>query len=445
MRIMRIMLAIVALLWVGVSAAENARTLALPQPLIESDFVPFSPARAELGRLLFYDPILSGNRNISCATCHHHDHGTGDGLSLPVGEGGVGLSQKRTVGEGAQRIRRRVPRNAPPLFNLGAKEIRQLFHDGRLFFDANEPSGFRSPAGEYMPNGLKTITAAQAMFPVTAETEMAGDLEENAVAVARDKIADGGFREVWAALEAQVRTVEAYRPLFQAAYGDETIDMVRIANALGDFINSEWRADDSPFDRHLRGDEQALNPQQKDGMTLFYGKAGCATCHSGTLMTDHDFHAIAMPPLGGRATRSFDPIIRDRGRINFTDRIEDAWKFRTPSLRNVADTAPYGHSGAYPILDTVIRHHLDPVESLRNYDRRLAVLPEYGDHNDFAALDNERVVDAIAAANELKPAALNDNEIKALAAFLESLSDPAALEGRLGKPDFVPSGLPLDD
>ncbi len=442
---MRIILATVALLWVGAASAEDARTLPLPQPLMEADFVPFSPARAELGRLLFYDPILSGNRNISCATCHHHDHGTGDGLSLPVGEGGVGLAGKRTAGEGLHRIRRRVPRNAPPLFNLGAQEVRQLFHDGRLFFDANEPSGFRSPAGETMPEGLETITAAQAMFPVTAETEMAGDLEENAVAVARDRIADGGFREVWAALEEQVQTAPFISPARSAAsYGDDAINMVRIANALGDFINSEWRADASPFDRYLRGDEAALSAEQKEGMNLFYGKAGCATCHSGALMTDHDFHAIAMPPLGGRATRSFDPVIRDRGRINFTDRIEDAWKFRTPSLRNVADTAPYGHSGAYPTLDAVIRHHLDPVASLRNYDRNLATLPEHGDHNDFAALDNERVVDAIAVANELQPIDLNNTEINELVAFLESLTDPGALRGRLGQPDAVPSRLPLD-
>lgn len=425
-------------------AADRAEQSALPQPLEDADFQPGIPARAALGQLLFYDPLLSGNRNISCGTCHHHDHGTGDSLSLPVGEGGVGLATKRTVGTGEHRIRRRVPRNAPPLFNLGAKEVRQLFHDGRLFFDEEQPSGFRSPGGEYLPKGLTSIAAAQAMFPVTAETEMAGDLEENAVAVARDKKADGGFKEVWRALEEQVRSEPAYRSLFEKAYGDEHIDMVRIANALGDFIITEWRASNSPFDAYLRGDQSALTAKQKNGMKLFYGEAGCHVCHSGSLMTDHKFHAIAMPPLGGRATRAFDPIIRDRGRINFTNRNEDAWKFRTPSLRNVAATGPYGHSGAYATLEAVVRHHLNPVESLRNYDRSQAILPEHGDHNDFAALDNPHVVDSIAAANELAPQNLNDSEITDLVAFLESLTDEQSLKGRLGRPDEVPSGLPVE-
>ncbi len=425
-------------------ADENARPAGLPQPLADTDFLSTSKERVELGRLLFYDPVLSGNRNISCGTCHHHDHGTGDGLSLPVGEGGVGLATKRTVGEGVHRIRRRVPRNAPPLFNLGAKDVRVLFHDGRLFHDDEQPSGFRSPGGEYLPKGLTSIVAAQAMFPVTSETEMAGDLEENPVAVARDKAADGGFKEVWRALEEQVRKEKAYRPLFAKAYGDERIDMVRIANALGDFIIHEWRAIDTPFDAYLRGNQDALTQDQKRGMALFYGEAGCSVCHSGSLLADQDFHAIAMSPLGGRSTRPFDPIIRDRGRINFSDRNEDAWKFRTPMLRNVSATGPYGHSGAYRSLEAVVRHHLNPVESLRNYDRSQAILPEHGDHNDFTALDNPQTVNAIAAANELGSQKLSDPQITDLVAFLKSLTDEQSLKGRLGRPDQVPSGLTVE-
>ncbi|MEL6751196.1 MAG: cytochrome-c peroxidase, partial [Pseudomonadota bacterium] len=92
----------------------------------------------------------------------------------------------------------------------------------------------------------------------------------------------------------------------------------------------------------------------------------------------------------------------------------------------------------------VVRHHLDPIASLRSYDRTQAKLPKHGDHNDFAALDDERTVTAIAAANELKPVALDDNEVADLLAFLRSLTDDSSLKGRLGRPDAVPSGLPVD-
>ncbi|MEC8238377.1 MAG: cytochrome-c peroxidase, partial [SAR324 cluster bacterium] len=88
--------------------------------------------KVKLGRLLFYDPILSGNRNISCGTCHNHIHHGADGLSLGVGEGGVGLGPDRTAGKGNSRIQKRIPRNSPSLFNLGAHQIKVMFYDGKL-------------------------------------------------------------------------------------------------------------------------------------------------------------------------------------------------------------------------------------------------------------------------------------------------------------------------
>ena len=104
----------------------------LPKPLSISNFHSADPKEAALGRLLFYDKILSGNHNISCGTCHHHDFGGGDGLSLGIGEGGVGLGTKRITGKDESKIKKRIPRNAPGLWNLGAKEIHTLMHDGRI-------------------------------------------------------------------------------------------------------------------------------------------------------------------------------------------------------------------------------------------------------------------------------------------------------------------------
>ena len=135
-----------------------------PAPLDLADFRPVDPALADLGRLLFHDPILSGNRNIACVTCHAHEHGSADGLSLPVGEGGRGLGPDRDVGEGASMIAKRVPRHSPALFNLGHRSVRVLFHDGRLSVDDGEPSGFDSPVTDArrhdLPLGLDGIVAA---------------------------------------------------------------------------------------------------------------------------------------------------------------------------------------------------------------------------------------------------------------------------------------------
>ncbi|MGB8624375.1 MAG: cytochrome-c peroxidase, partial [Paracoccaceae bacterium] len=101
-------------------------------------------AKVKLGRLLFYDPILSGNRNVACATCHHPRFGTSDGLSLGLGDGGIGLGPDRKP-DPRNMPEQRVPRNAPGLFNLGAAQFTRMFHDGRLEEDASRPSGLRTP------------------------------------------------------------------------------------------------------------------------------------------------------------------------------------------------------------------------------------------------------------------------------------------------------------
>lgn len=121
------------------------------KPTEDSDYYNYGERKEDLfalGQLLFFDKILSGNRNTSCATCHHPLAGTGDGLSLPVGQGGVGLGIMRHTGMGNDKIHERVPRNAPRLFNKGAKEFIRMFHDGRVEIDFDSPKGFLSPAGD---------------------------------------------------------------------------------------------------------------------------------------------------------------------------------------------------------------------------------------------------------------------------------------------------------
>jgi cytochrome c peroxidase len=399
--------------------------------------------RVMLGQLLFYDPVLSGSQEVSCATCHHPRFGTGDGVSLSLGDGATGLGPDRAV-DPDNLPEQRIPRNAPGLFNLGEPEFTVMFHDGRLEADPSRPSGIRTPLGESMAEGFESVLAAQAMFPVLSADEMAGHYSENPIAQAvrmGHLSLPGG---AWDQIAERVASIPDYRAQFDTILGEGTeITFADIGNVVADFIAFEWRATDSPYDRHLAG-ANALSDAQQRGMDLFYGKAGCGVCHAGPFQTDHAFHAIAMPQLGpGKAAR-FETHARDEGRMRVTGAVEDAYAFRTPSLRNVVHTAPYGHAGAYRSLEAVVRHHLDPVASLYAYDRSEAILPVLDGADDWRVMDDRDELAAIAEANDLEPVALTDAEVADILAFLEALTDPTSLQGRLGIPESVPSGLLID-
>lgn len=408
------------------------------------------PLVVELGRFLFFDKEISGNRNISCATCHHPLAATGDGLSLPVGEGGEGLGVTRSLGRGGSRVQERVPRNAPPLFNMGARRFRVMFHDGRVRVDATRPAGFATPAGDDLPHGLESVLAAQAMFPVTSAAEMAGEADENPVGRAAAAGRLTGRRGVWALLARRLQAIPEYVDLFAVAFPDvhrrRDITFVHAANAIAAFEEAAWRSDDSPFDRFLRGETGAMSRRAKRGMDTFYGPGGCSGCHVGPLQTDMDFHAIAMPQIGpgkGDGPDGHD----DFGLEQVTGREGDRFKFRTPSLRNVAITGPWGHAGAYNSLEAVVRHHLDPVASLESYDPEQAVLPSRPnlDRHDFVVMSDPDRVAAIAAANERRVTPLSDRQVADLIEFLQALTDPAMLDLRDDVPKRVPSGLPVFD
>lgn len=454
---LRILFVLAPLSGLALSTASSAAPQhnLLPPPVQDSDFFDFgasAPEKVELGRMLFFDKVLSGNQNISCATCHHSLTGTGDGLSLPVGEGARGLGVTRDLGSGADAVVERVPRNAPQVFNLGALEFTGMFHDGRVAADASQPSGFLSPAGADLPLGLDNALAAQAMFPVTSATEMAGQLGENAQANAAAAGNLAGPGGVWEIISDKLRAIPEYVTLFQAAYSDilsaDDITYVHAANAIAAFEAGQWRFTDSPFDRYLAHDKQAMSQQAKRGMFLFYGDAGCATCHAGAFQSDQDFHAIAMPQIGagkGDNLPGYSDGHDDFGRERVTGDPADRFRFRTPTLRNIALSAPYGHSGAYDTLEAVVRHHLDPVQSLNNYDPSQVSLPSRADLDaaDFVVMNDPARVAAIAAANELAPVALTDKQVQDLVAFLHALTDPAALDMRKDVPKAVPSGLTL--
>jgi len=398
------------------------------------------PTLVELGRFLMFDKELSGNRDISCATCHHPLLHTGDGLSVSIGTGGTGLGPSRLLGEG----RVLIPRNAPEVFDRGAPEWRTMFWDGRV--SGTPETGFSTPAGAALPPGLDSVLAAQAMFPVTSRDEMRGASGDVDVFGAANELAllpDNDFTAIWGALMARLLAIPEYVDLFAAAYpeiasGD--LAFVQAANAIAAFEIDFWTLLDSPFDRYLAGDDTALANDAKRGALLFYGKARCAECHSGPLLTDQQFHNVAAPQVGpGKGAEA--PL--DFGRGRETSAAGDRYTFRTPPLRNVALTGPWLHDGAYATLEAAVRHHLDPASSLLAYDPS-QLAPDLRD----TFQGDPETIDAILATLDdkvLEPVDLTDDEVDELLAFLQTLTDPAAADLRGDIPDRVPSGLPVDD
>lgn len=468
---------------------EFTQVAHLPVAVSDSDFYEDgapSEAKVELGRLLFFDKVLSGNRNISCATCHHPDFATSDGLPLGLGEGGEGLgTDRRASADPESAFHGRIPRNSPALFNIGAEEYTVFFHDGRVEIDTAGfyEGGFITPAKWKFPTGLENVLAAQAMFPVGSPEEMAGQRGENPIAdaVALNNMAGPGG--VWEILGQRLREIPEYVELFQAAFPDRVQDasdvtFVDAANAIAAFEAVAFRSDDAAFDAYLRGDAGALNDDERRGMELFYGEAGCSSCHTGVFQTDHGFHAIAMPQIGPGKGDGSDTeywrstgeraFVEDLGRGRVTVRPEDDFKFRTPSLRNVERTGPWGHSGAYATLEAVVRHHLDPVAAVESYTLEPGYLPELGPvlettmsgstirhrilsptrleaymQRDGWVSSREGLVHRIAEANELEPRELSDADVGALLAFLGALTDRGVDELDRFEPRRVPSGLPV--
>jgi len=428
----------------GLWALPVAGNPDLPPAPQDSDYAQHPDALVALGHQLFYDPILSGNREVACATCHHPAFGTSDGVSLGLGDGGIGLGPAR-VADPDNLPEQRIPRNSPALWNLGHASFTVLFHDGRIERDPSRPSGLRTPLEDDMMTGFASLLSAQNMFPVLSPDEMAGHYSENEIAQAVRQGRITGPGGAWDLIAARVRDMQDYADRFIATHEHvttaEDIAFTDISNAIAAFVAVEFRSDSSLFDAYLRG-QADLPEDAARGMEIFYGRGTCATCHAGPFQTDHGFHARGVPQLGpGKAAR-FETHQRDTGRKRVTGRAADAFAFRTPSLRNVAQTAPYGHAGSHATLAGFIRDHADPVAALPRYDRTQVVLPELA-VEDWAIMDDPDEVAAIAEAVATPPIALSEADIADLVAFLQSLSDPAALSGRLGVPATVPSGLPV--
>ena len=413
-------------------------------------------AMVALGRALFFDPILSGQQNVSCATCHVPAAGTGDALSVSIGAGGTGSAAARTLGTGSM-----VARNAPGLFNLAGPGAARLFWDGRVARDSvtailtTPEAGLNgaAPSLSAIAAQLTSAAAAQAMFPVTSDSEMRGQ-PGNEIRDAADNEA------VWARLMARlvgtsngtVGGIAGFRTLFQDAFPEvsdlDLLNFGHAARAIAAFEMGSFRPGGSvpgafarsAFDRYVTGEIGALSLEEKRGALTFFGRrGGCARCHGGPALSDGDFHSIAAPQIGpGAGGESGE----DRGRALASGNVVDNYQFRTPTLRNVELTAPYTHSGAYASLEAIVRHYGDPLTAIRSYDPSQL-------RADFAATaDNDvaRIEARIAARSpELKGPAprFNPDEVREVVAFLRTLTDPAARAASDVVPAATTSRLPF--
>lgn len=385
----------------------------------------------KLGKALAFDKILSGNKNISCLTCHHPSLGSDDDRHLSVGEGAVGLGLDRVHPDEVF-----IPRNAPPLFNLHA--MNDMFWDGRV----NVHNGvYDTPANAKLSPDMIAVfeaglgaAAAQAMFPVTSRREMRGVMGTNELATIRDDL----FREQWAALMARLGAIPEYVKMFEKAYpGTKFADMTfaHAANAIAAFEVDTFAADNTPWDRFLKGDNDALTVNQLRGAKLFMGAGRCATCHNGALLSDSQFHNTALPQFGpGKADGTFRDD--DVGRGSETTSA-DNYRFRTPPLRNVALTGPYGHAGQFSELADFVAHYIDPETSLQNYDVTQIDAPLQP-----TLLPNTAQVLANFDPAEVT-ADISPDDVPLLVDFLGALTDPASVNMNKVTPKSVPSGLPV--
>jgi cytochrome c peroxidase len=286
-----------------------------------------SRSAIELGRLLFWDPVLSGNKDIACATCHHPDFAYADGRDLSLGTGSVGLGPARVdLSRGQIPI---VKRNAPSIVNtafngLDAERRRRRSQPSSREATLASVDPLRAPM--FWDSRLRSLEA-QALEPLKARDEMRGDAYSEAAAVET--------------VVARLRGNREYNDRFKKVFGANTaIDDRQLGQAIAAFERS-LVAMNSPFDRFRAGDVTALSTQQRRGMATF-DEVGCDRCHEGIMFSDFDLHAEG---------------IRDNPKLTEPDAGTRRFRFRTPSLRNVTLTAPYMHNGMLKTLDDVLQFY----------------------------------------------------------------------------------------
>jgi cytochrome c peroxidase len=326
----------------------------MPPPPVPEDN-PMSEAKVELGRRLFFDVKLSGPGYMSCASCHQPERGFTDGRPTAIG----------------------VTGQLHPRASMGLANI--AYQTALTWADP----------------GLRTLEE-QALRPLFGEHPV-----EMAVA---------GYEET---VLARLRSDPLYPRRFAAAFPETggPIDFEAIAKAIAAFERT-LLSFDAPYDRYLRGDREAITSAAMQGEALFFGRLGCGNCHGGPFLTDTipepRFHNTGLYNVDGRGALPAG----NQGLIEHTGNAEDMGKFRTPSLRNVALTAPYVHDGSLPSLDAVIDHYAAGGNAARSTER------------------SPLASDLVQGFN------VTEGERRDLIAFLESLTDRAFVDSTSHRTPF---------
>lgn len=244
---------------------------------------PLTAAKVELGKQLYFDPRLSRDNTISCASCHDPEKGWSNGERFATGVGGQ-------VGG----------RSAPSIVNAAYAPLQ--FWDGR----AEQLEG-------------------QALGPIQNPIEMNMTLEE---------------------VVEKLNGIEGYRQQFQKVFQSD-VTPENLARAIAAFERTILSGD-APYDRFKAGDTTALSEAAQRGMKVFFNKAQCSACHAGPNFTDAAFHNIGVGMDGEKP---------DEGRYTVTKMLGDKGSFKTPTLREVARTAPYMHDGRLATLEEVVDYY----------------------------------------------------------------------------------------
>ena len=437
--------------WSGASSADEKLKVAIElnelKPLQIRQYYP--DKKYVLGQALFFDPILSGNRNMSCASCHLLSKGLSDGRPFSIGPNEGHFSRELTQTSIEQGVRKR---NAPDLWNRDANPVKNLFLDGRIEVLDSERKLFRSPLGDLLPKQFKNALEVQAIFPLVAESEMSGlygDVSDKSLPTGHankknDLIVKSNYgTEKEKILSIHTQLLErllskngkpeawqvTYRNMFKDAYPTvkpEELTIYHVGSAIGHFEELAFAANNSRWDQYLEGKTDALNSQEKLGALVFYGKGYCSACHTGTLLSDFKFYNIGV--ISDPLTTSKGQF-EDLGRYFATRDMADMYKFRTPPLRNITKSAPYFHDGSSVTLKEALNRHANPLKYADAYKEDGGVKME------------KKHIDAISPVLLNMPK-MNDEEIANLEAFLKTLESQSRVNADIF-PEFVPSGLPV--
>ncbi|WP_226975785.1 cytochrome-c peroxidase [Zobellia nedashkovskayae] len=288
---------------------------ALPRTVKSPADNPSTPEKEALGKLLFYDPILSGNKDVACATCHHPNNGYAEFLDISIGPNASGLGTRRKFNAS----------NDIPFVKRNAQTIINSAYNGIDAFGNYEPS----ETTMFWDDRAKSLEK-QALEPIKAFEEMRGHgfADDSILQVVVDRIKD----------------IPEYQKLFASVFDEpDAVSVDNLAKAIAAFERS-LVTNNSRFDQYMRGDQDAILISEKEGFELFKS-VGCVNCHNGPMFSDYKMHVLGAPE-NNKLTRP------DAG-------FKDTFAFRTPTLRNLRFTPPYMHNGSLSSLKKVLEFYED--------------------------------------------------------------------------------------